>query len=268
MEFLKTIKRRSFLNELIYVVLNIALAIALMLIIQTTGSIWLALALVALSLWRVFAVRPRFWVAHIRANLVNAIVSVSYVVFLYSAGSTSTDDSSVAILRIIWALLYIGWLLLLKPQSKRVYIVTQAAVALFTGLTAIFIVSYNWPVFAVVLLTWVVGYSTASHVLGSYEDEAHFTLLSLIWGLMIAEVSWLGYHWAVAYRLPFITTILVPQVSIVALCLGFIGYKSYDSFARHEKIRLNDVLLPVIFSVAIIIVLMLAFNSVNIGNNI
>jgi hypothetical protein len=265
MEFLKTVKRRSFLSEVVYIGLNVGLAVILMLIVRTTGSLWFAFALVLLSRWRVLAVRPRFWFANLQADLVSFIVSISFVVFLYISNPVNIGDSQSLIVQILLVLLYIGWLLFLRPQSKRSYIVTQAAVALFVGTTAIYFVAYNWVASLVVLLVWLVGYSTARHVLNAYDDEDHVTFLSLAWGLVIAEIGWLAYHWTIAYRLPIITNILLPQVSIIILCVGFLTFTSYDSFYHHQKIRIADILLPLIFTISIIGVLELAFNSVSTG---
>lgn len=261
MEFLKVIKRRSFINEVIYISLNVALAVMLFVIIKTTGSLLFAFLLVLLSQWRVFAVRPRFWFAHIQANIVSTIVSASYVVFLYVANTSNVDEFQVISTQIFITVLYIVWLLFLKPQSKRVYVVAQAGLALFFGLTAVYNMSYGWLASPVIILTWLVGYGTSKHVLGSYDEESHAIFLSIVWGLVLSEISWLAYHWTIAYRLPFMETILVPQVAIVVLCLGFVIYKTYDSFAHHQKVRLNDVILPLIFSISIISILVIAFNG-------
>ena len=77
MELLKTVKRRTFWSEVAYYVLNIGLAAALLVIVQTIQSPYPALALVILSKWRVIAVRPRFWWANIQANTVDIIVGIS-----------------------------------------------------------------------------------------------------------------------------------------------------------------------------------------------
>ena len=265
MEFLKTIKRRSFLSEVVYITLNIGLAVILMFIIRSTGSLWMAFAMVLLSQWRVFAVRPRFWFAHIQANLLGTIVSISFVVFLYVVNTANVSSLEILSTQIFLSLLYIIWLVFIKPQSKRVYIIIQASIALFSGITAIYYMSYSWVASPVVALVWLVGYSTARHILSNYNEESHTTLLSIIWGLMFAEIGWLAYHWVIAYRLPLASTLLLPQISIIVLCFGFLGYKIYDSYAHHQKIRLNDVLLPIFFSISIIGILIFVFNSVNTG---
>jgi hypothetical protein len=177
-------------------------------------------------------------------------------------GASSTQ---VLVEQLILVVLDIIWLLFLKSQSKRVYIVAQAGIALFVGVTSIFYLSYNWIASIAVVLVWLVGYATARHVLGSYDDESHTIFLSLVWGLMLAEISWLAYHWTFAYRIPFVSNMLLPQVSIIVLCVGFLTYKSYDSCYHHQKVRMNDIFLPLIFTIAIVGVLMLFFNGVSTG---
>ena len=258
---MKTMKRKSFLNEAVYVTLNIGMAIVLMLVVRLTNSLWLAFTLVLIGKWRLFAVRPRFWIAHIQANLVSIIVSVSFVVFLYVANSSNIAVNQSLTIQIVLVMLDIIWLLFLKSQSKRVYVVAQAGVALAAGMSALFMVSYGWIATPVVLLSWLIGYATAKHVLGSYDEESHTELLSLAWGLMVAEISWLAYHWAIAYRLPITTSFMLPQVSIVSICFAFLAYKSYDSYYHHQKIRFNDILLPLIFTISIVAVLLIFFNT-------
>jgi hypothetical protein len=88
MEFLKLVRRRSFLSEAIYMILNICLAIALLIVIRYTESIPLAFLLVIMSKWRVLAVRPRYWFANLRSNMIDFIVSISVVLHLYITSSS------------------------------------------------------------------------------------------------------------------------------------------------------------------------------------
>jgi hypothetical protein len=267
MEFLKTIKkRRSLLSEVVYIVLNIGIAILLMLTIRTTGSFLLAFAIVLLGKWRIFAVRPRFWFANIQANLVSIIVSIGFVVLLYAASLGDVSSSQVLITQSILVVLDIIWLLFLKSQSKRIYVVAQAGIALFVGVTSIFYLSYSWIASVAVVLVGLIGYATARHVLGSYDDESHSVFLSLVWGLVLAEISWLAYHWTIAYRLPFVSNMLLPQVSIIVLCLGFLTYKSYDSYYHHQTIRFNDIFLPLVFTLNIVVTLIIFLNNPDITN--
>ncbi len=259
MEFLKIVRRRSFLSEVVYTVLNIALAVGVVLIVQATQSPWLAVALVVLSKWRVLAVRPRYWFVNVQANLVDFIVSISVIVFMYSTEIGPATPSQQLFILASLTVLYIGWLLLLKPRSKRVYVVAQAGVALFAGTAALFILSYAWPSSVVVLVMWLIGYTTARHVLSSY-DETHILFLSLLWGLVLAELGWLAYHWTVAYMPLGIQNVIFPRVALSVFCIGFIVHRGYDSFYHHQKIRGNDVLLPILFTLSIIVVLPIVLN--------
>jgi len=254
MEFLKIVRRRSFLSEVVYVVLNIALSVTVVLLIRATESPWPAVGLVSLSKWRVFAVRPRYWLANVQANLVDFMVSISIVIFLYMTYVGSVAASQKVFILTALTLLYIVWLLFIKPRSKRIFVVTQAATALFTGVAALYTISYSWPASIVVIFMWLIGYVTARHILASY-DESHILFLSLLWGLVMAEIGWMAFHWTVAYVPLGIQNVLLPRVALTALCFGFVLQRCYDSFYHHQKIRGNDVVLPILFSFGIIVIL-------------
>jgi len=262
MEFLKLVRRRSFLSEVVYTVLNIGLAIAIVVVIRYTESIPLALGLVLISKWRVLAVRARYWFVNIRSNLVDLIVSTSVVIGLYTINIAQIDDFRKLLLMGIATLLYILWLLVLKPRSKRSYVVAQAGVAIFLGVATLFTISYNWPASLVVIAMWLIGYSAANHVLNTYDDETHTLFLSLAWGVVMAEIGWIAYHWTIAYSMPFITSLFVPQVAIISILVGFVAHKAYDSFYHHQKIRTSDIILPLLFTLSIIAVLIFVFNRV------
>lgn len=262
MEFLKLVRKRSFLSELIYTVLNIALAVAVLLVVLYTEAPWFAIVLVLLSKWRVFAVRPRYWWANLRSNMVDFILSISVVMHMYTVNESGLGDTTKLLIMIGLTLGYIGWLLFIKPRSKRSFMAVQAGLALFMGISALFTIAYNWPVSVVVLLAWLIGYSAARHVLSSYDDETHALFLGLVWGLVIAEISWVAYHWAIAYPLPVLNSLMLPQVAIITTLVSFLAYKVYDSFYHHAKVRMTDVLLPLLFTVSVIAVLLLIFNRV------
>lgn len=262
MEFLKLVRRRTFLSELIYMILNIALAIALVVVIWYTESIPLALGLVLVSKWRVLAVRPRFWFANFRSNLVDFIVSVSVVLHMYAINMGNIEDSRKLLLLGILTALYIAWLLFLKPRSKRGYVAAQAGVAILLGVAALFTVAYNWPASITVIGMWIIGFAAARHVLNTYDDETHGLFISLAWGLVFAEIGWVLYHWAIAYSLPFVSSLLLPQAAIITTLVSFVAYKAYDSFYHHDKIRTNDIILPLLFTLSVIAVLVFVFNRV------
>lgn len=262
MQFLKFVRKRSFLSELTYTVLNVALAVGVLLIVLYTEAVWLAILLVMLSKWRVFAVRPRYWWANLRSNMVDFIFSISIVLHMYAINAAPIEASPKLALLIGLTLVYIGWLLFIKPRSKRLYVTIQAGAAIFMGMSALFTVSFSWPVSIVVIVAWLIGYSSARHVLSSYDEETHGLFLGLAWGLVVAEISWISYHWAIAYPLPIFPSLMLPQAALVVTLVSFLAYKVYDSFYHHSKVRMSDVLLPLLFTISVLIVLLVVFNRV------
>lgn len=262
LEFLKNVRKRSFLNELIYAFLNVALAVGVLFIVLSTESVWFALLLVIISKWRVFAVRPRYWWANLQSNMVDFIVSVSMVVHMDLINEVIADPSSRLALMVGLTFGYIAWLLFVKPRSKRSFVVAQAGAAAFLGMSALFVVSYGWPVSLVVATAWMIGYSSSRHILSAYDGETHGFFLGLASGVFVAEVAWVAYHWSIAYPLPFFPSLMIPQATLLVTLAGFLGYKAYDSFYHHSKIRMTDIILPLLFSVSVTIVLLTVFNRV------
>jgi hypothetical protein len=245
--------------------LNIALAVVVLVSTISTGTPWLGIALVLLSKWRVLAVRPRFWFAHIEANTVDIIVGISIVTLMYLAGQSSTGGSFGT--QVVLALLYAAWLLFLKPRTRRSYVAAQAAGAVFAGSFALESLSYEWPSSLVVVLLWLIGYACARHVLVSHSDS-DTRLLSLVWGFILAEIGWLTYHWTIAYTLPFGSGLQLPQASLLLLGVSFLAERTYSSYMKHQKIRFNDIMLPLLLVVGIVIILMTLFNSASIGSGV
>ncbi len=264
MEFLRVVKRRqSAFSELIYIALNVGLAVAILAAIWATGSPWLGLVIVLLSKWRVLAVRPRYWFTHLEANIVDIVVSVSVVLLMYIAGQA--ENLQGLIVQIVLALLYTFWLLVVKPRGNRQAIAIQAGVAIFIGTLALASVSYEWPSSLFVLGMWVIGYTSARHVLASYSEES-LRFLSLAWGFIAAEIGWITYHWTVAYTLPNAAGLKLPQVSLILLGLSFVAERAYNSYHRHGTIRRNDVLLPLLLVIGVLIIMLFTpFNQAAIG---
>lgn len=245
MDLLKMHKRRSRVSETVYIALNIGLAVAMYVIVSTSQSPWLALLVLLVSKWRVLAVRPRFWFANLVANMVDIIVGASVVVLLASSqGHTITQ--------LLITGLYIVWLLIIKPRSRRSYVAFQAAVAVFVGITSLSILSYAWDAVFFVLCMWVIGYVVARHVLGSYE-EVHTTLYSMVMGFAFAELGWIGFHWLMAYPIPSSGSIQFSQLALFVVLLCFIAERAYASYHKHGSVRRDDVLPSIILTGSIMI---------------
>lgn len=251
MELLKSVRRRSFLSEVAYIILNITLAIMLLVLVLVVNVPWPALGLVLLSKWRIFAVRSRYWAANIRANLVDVIVGISMVVFLYSAnGDLPTQIALTA--------MYIAWLLFLKPKSKRSYVAAQAMVGMIFGIGAIVQLSPDLSASVVVALSWLVAYSAARHIL-SVQHESHINFLSLLWGFVIAEIMWLAYHWTIGYQVS--ETLQLSQVVIIIAALSFLAERIYVSHHKHGQINSSDIMMPTLLTLSAIGVVLLVFGG-------
>lgn len=251
MELIKSATSRTRLGEFGHVALNLLYAFMVLLALLVFEGPYLAYGLVILSKWRVFAVRPRFWLANIQTNLTDTVVGLGIVTLIWQASGNLA-------LQIATALFFAGWLVLLKPSSKRFWVVVQAGVAQFVGLTALFSVAYNLPDIVVALIGGVIGYVVARHVIRVYHEELEDVVLSLSWGVVLAELSWLTYFWTVAY-----TPLKITQIAIVASLLGYMAIVIYNHLYQKEYSEQSpkrDLTLPVAFSLVGIFVLLIFFN--------
>lgn len=252
MEFLKLHRRRSRLSDIAYILLNAGLAIVLLLVMLWVQEIWLPLAIFLISKWRVIVVRPRYWWQNILANMVDLIVGISHVIFLYAA-------VGVVWLQVLLTIGYIVWLLVVKPRTKRLYINSQAATALFVGTTALSMVAYSFDPIFFVFGMWVIGVVTARHVLVHYEVPIA-SFLSLVWGLICAELGWFAYNWLFAYTLPGTGNLKLSQLALIVTLLGFVAERALSSYHQHGEIRRSDLLAPSIFAVSLILILVVFFS--------
>lgn len=154
------------------------------------GFGWVAILLVLLSKWRMFAVKARHWPANIRANAVDIFVGLSFVTFM-----TSTDVMSI---QLLWAALYAVWLLVIKPQSTTLWVGVQALLAQMLALIAVFYYFSENSTALLVFLTWGITYLCARHFLTAF-DEAMSRATSYVWAFFAASIAWLSGHWLIFY---------------------------------------------------------------------
>jgi len=249
MELLKTGIRRTKVGELAYIGINAALPIVLLLLVTSFSTAWPALALVMLSKWRVFALRPRFWWVNIKANLVDFLVGISYVGLLYlSLGNTPV--------MLILAVLFGIWLLYVKPRSDHSSVMLQAAIAQFLALTVLLSFSTAPGVneFFIILGCFAIGYVAARHVVSNYEEEQS-EFVSYVWGLALSQLAWLLYRWTNTYdlRLPF----KIPQIALLVLVISMAAGKLYAA-SKARRLTMSLVRSTAIFS-AVLIAFILIF---------
>lgn len=260
MDLLKSHKRRSRLSDFAYVILNVAMAVALLIAVRYGQSPWLAIGLVLLSKWRALAVKPRFWFANIVANMVDIIVGISVVVLMYAAAGEWLPQIGLT-------LAYVAWLLLIKPKSNKKMVTVQAGVSVFMGITALATVSYSWDSFFFIIFLWLIGYTAARHLLGNY-DEPMTLIYSLIVGLIFIEIGWAAYHWIFAYAIPGMGNIKIPQVAIILTLLALIAERAYVSYRKHGTVKKQDILLPILLTVGVVAVLFVFFNRIALNTSL
>ena len=251
-------KRNTKISTIIYVALNIGLAVGVLFAVLSFETVWVALVLTMISKWRVLAVRPRFWTANILANMVDIIVGVSQVILLYGAIGSLW-------LQIALTVAYVVWLLVIKPRSKRLYISLQAGIAVFYGVTALAFVAYDSHLIVFVAAMWAIGFIVARHLIMGYDDGL-VTVLSLVWGFVFAELGWLGYHWLFAYTLPVASGAKLVQLAVIATALSFLASRVYDNHHRNGSVKTKELVLPIVFTISLVVLLVVFFNQVGVGS--
>jgi hypothetical protein len=198
------IKPAKGFSHIFYVALN-ALLPVLAFILVRIDFVGLAIVLVFLSKWRMFAVRPRYWIANLVSNGVDIMVAVSLILFMAGTGS--------AWWQLFWMLLYGAWLIWLKPRYDVLSVSAQAMVGQLLGLSLLYLKFGDSSIVALVAGTWLVTYLAARHFLTSFE-ETHSTLLAHIWAYFSASLAFVLSHWLLFYG-------TVAQIIIILTTIGY-----------------------------------------------
>lgn len=232
-------------GDILYVSANLGFSLVLGAMVLFWQLTALAVVLVVLSKWRVFAVQPRFWFPNIKANLVDIVVGVSSVGLMHQS-----QESSLAY---IWVAVYAVWLLFIKPRGSELWISAQALSAQVLGLLVVF-GSTELVTYAVLvsIVAWLVSWSAARHYFSNY-DEPHYRLLSLVWALLITQIVWYSLHWLQYFMVGGVavaSSVLV--VSVLSVTLGSL-YHAY----KHDKITKNLIVENLILGGVVLTVILL-----------
>ena len=258
-------QRKAVYSQLIYIILNIVMAIAVLVSVYFFSAPVLSLFLVVLSKWRVFAVKPRFWWVNIQSNLIDFIVGLGFVAWLIQIGNTNLFTQAVL------TIVYIGWLLLIKPRSTRKFVIAQGLISMYVGLSALAVVSYDWDILLVVASAMIIGFSVSRHILGDYELN-HANHLARIWAVVIGEVTWVYSHWLITYPISFLNGFRFVQPAISMTLLTFLAWKVFDflyqskSSDNNQNLDFKDLKLPIIFTIGIILLMLIFFSRPLSGN--
>ncbi|HSX32376.1 MAG TPA: hypothetical protein VLF43_03875 [Candidatus Saccharimonadales bacterium] len=233
------IKPASGFSRLAHVSLNVLLAL-LVLVLVRIDFVQLALAIILLSKWRMFVVRPRFWPANIRANAVDIIVGVSLLVFMV--------HSETQWLQLLWAGAYVLWLLVVKPASGALMVSLQAMTGLLAGLTALFLGWGDGALYLLVLASSLLCYMSARHFFDSF-DEPYAKLLSYLWGYFGGALVWVLCHWLLFYGF-----IAQPTLLLVAVGYGLAALYYLDHYDRLSKIVRLEIMVTTYTIIAAVVV--------------
>jgi hypothetical protein len=203
----------------------------------------LALSVIVLSKWRMFAVKPRFWAANIRANAVDLMVGLSIVLFMTHSGSLLVQAT--------WAVLYGAWLIAIKPGSGVPIVTVQAFIGQFMALSALYLAWSDGPVYGLTVLSGLFCYVAARHFLDAF-DEPYARMLAYVWGYFGAALTWLLSHWLLFYH----------GVAQPTLLLSTLGYGMAVLYYLDHNDRLSKgVRRQFIFIMLAIVIVVLAFSD-------
>ncbi len=182
-----------------------------------------ALAVIVLGKWRMFAVKPRHWMPHIRTNAVDIIVGLGLLACMVSASNI--------LWQLLWLALYEVWVLFIKPKSSLLMVSAQAMVAQVLGSVSMFLVLESSPLAVYVVLYGAIAYFTARHFLGSF-DEPHSHILASQWAFFASALMWVLGHWLLFFG----------PVAQVAILLSTIGCSVWGLYYLHETDRLTKLI--------------------------
>lgn len=212
---LRKIKPRSGFAYLLHLALVLVLPLAVYILVRL-NFVQLAVAVVVLAKWRMFAVRPRFWMANVRANAVDLMVSLSLVLFM--------ANSATGIEQLFWAIVYALWLMVIKPRSTMLGVTTQAFIAQLFALVALYQAWGDGPVAGLTLLTGLFCYLAARHFFDIF-DEPYARLLSLLWGYFGAALAWVLSHWLLFYNFLAQPTLLLSALGYGLAAMYYLDHK-------------------------------------------
>ncbi len=239
---LRKIKPTSGVSHFLHQGLQLVLPVILFILVRLNFSVP-ALIVIVLSKWRMFAVRPRFWAANVRANAVDLMVGLSVVLFM-----THFDSFFI---QALWAALYAVWLTLIKPGTSMVSITAQAFIGQLAALSALYLTWADAPVAILTLLTGLFCFLAAHHFLDAFE-EPYAKMLSYTWGYFGAALAWLTSHWLLYYQ----------GIALPTLLLSTLGYGMAVLYYLDHTDRLSKgIQRQFIFVMVAIVIVLLAFSD-------
>ncbi len=216
----------------------VAIIPVLVFVLVRLSFVPLAYAVVILSKWRMFAVRPRHWPANIRANAIDIIVGLSFVSFAAQAPSQAWQ--------VVWAALYGLWLIVIKPRSSTFWNSIQAGTGQLIGLGAVYVLWGRSSLLLLVVVSWAICYLAGRHFFSSF-DEPLSSLFSHIWGYFGAALTWVLGHWLLYYGFLSQPTLLLSVLGFGLAALYYLeDTDRLSTFVRREIILVMSAIILVV----------------------
>lgn len=214
----------------------------IILILIRLGFDLFAVSIVLLAKWRIFAVRPRHWLSNIRANMVDVFVGLSVVIFMAGTESMATQ--------LVWTILYVTWLLILKPRSDLLSVMLQALIAQGITMVAFYEAFPDFEIITLIAASWLICYASSRHFFGAFEED-HAKQAVYLWAWFGACLAWVLSHWSIEY-------LFVPQM---ALILSVVGYGLAAVYYLYKTHRLHDNIRAQLVGITFVLVLIIIFFS-------
>ena len=254
-DFIFIRKSRNAVSSVLHVLMNILLGVGSIFVTIVTGSWLVGFILVLVSKWRMFAVRTHYLFLNLKSNLVDLIVGFSFVLLAYFSGT------EVLPVHYLLAVSYTIWLVLIKPKTSETWNFIQALLAVFLGTCAASILSASLNPVLLVALEFVIGYAAARHVLAQNNNSVDDGFPALTFGVLFSEIALLCHSWLIVYTFTS-WGIIIPQLAIILSVFAFLTERIYSSVeSRDGTLKFKDVALPVLFSVAILAVIIFGFSE-------
>ncbi|MGH7196121.1 MAG: hypothetical protein ACREGA_05105 [Candidatus Saccharimonadales bacterium] len=187
----------------------------------------LALALILLSKWRMFAVKPHYWAANVRANGVDIIVGLAALVFIIASGGV--------VWQLVWTVAYGAWLVALKSRTDLVSIALQALVAQVAGLLALFLYFPTAPTYALVVVSAAICFLSAHHFFNAF-DERYTRLLAFIWAYFGAALTWVLGHWLLFYGFMAQPALILTIIAVSIATIYYLDHKQRLSLVFRREL--------------------------------
>ena len=204
----------------------------------------IAVILVLLSKWRMFAVRPRFWIANVRTNAIDIIIGLSAIALM--------DGTDTGWTRLVYVACWALWLILIKPRTDMISMSMQALLGEVIGLTAVFSAWNHMSLFVLVLAVGLVCFFSAHHFFYGFDEE-HMRLLAYVWAYFGAALTWVLGHWLIYYY----QIVAQPVLILAAMSFGIATLYYLDHVDRLSK----PVRRQIIFIIITVLFVVLVFSD-------